>query len=98
MSARPKDWSATSFHDRVDPGDPNFRLVELRLPHDAEGNPGYGPFAYVGIHACERLRRFCAVFLQGMGDLTEREAEKILRKSHVVDDKVRTARGPSPSS
>jgi hypothetical protein len=86
--SKQKDWTTSHFKDRVDPSDPDFRLVELRLPHDAKGHPNYGPFEYAGIRARERIRRLCAVFLHGVGDLTGREADKILHKSHAVDDKI----------
>jgi hypothetical protein len=82
------DWYTSYFKDHVDPNDGNFRLVELKLPHDARDNPSYGPFEYVGIRARERLRRFCAAYLAGIGDITVREAEKIMRKSHAVDEKL----------
>jgi hypothetical protein len=83
-----KDWSTSYFKDRVDPSDGDFRLVEMRLPHDARGQLSYGPFEYTGIHARERIRRFCAAYLSVLGDITAREAEKILRKSRVVDEKI----------
>ena len=83
-----KDWGTSYFKDRVDPDDGDFRLVELRLPHDAKGQPSYGPFEYTGIRARERLRRFCAAYLAGIGDITAREAEKIMRKSRIVDEKL----------
>jgi hypothetical protein len=85
--AAPVDWFTSYFKDRVDPTDENFRLVELRLPHDPRGQPNYGPFEYLGVAARERLRRMCAVYLAGFGDLTEREAEKICRKSRAADEK-----------
>ena len=47
----------------------------------------YGPFEYFGVQARDRLRRFCAVYLVGIGDLTEREAKKICRKSRAVDER-----------
>jgi len=89
--ADPKDWSTSHFKDRVDPDDVDFRIVELRLPHDSKGQPNYGPYEYTGIHARERLRRFCAMYLSGLGDITVREAEKIMRKSKAVDDKFSSA-------
>ena len=82
------DWFTSYFKDRIDPDDVNFRRVELKLPHDAQGQPNYGPFEYTGIAARERIRRFCAVFLSATGDITVREADKIVRKSNVVDQKV----------
>jgi hypothetical protein len=82
-----KDWTTSHFKDRIDPEDGDFRLVELRLPHDAKAQPTYGPFEYTGIAARERIRRFCAAFLAGIGDLTVKEAEKIMRKSHAVDER-----------
>jgi hypothetical protein len=82
------DWYTSYFKDRVDPEDGNFRRVELKLPHDAQDNPNYGPFEYIGIAARERIRRFCAVFLSATGDITVREAEKILRKSHAADERA----------
>jgi hypothetical protein len=84
----PADWSTSSFKDRVDPDDGNFRVLELRLPHDARAQPNYGPFEYTGILARERLRRFCAGFLSGIGDITLREAEKIMRRSRAVDERL----------
>lgn len=82
-----KEWDRSYFKDRVDPDDGNFRLVELRLPHDAKGNPTYGPYDYAGIKARERIRRFCAGYLSGTGDITMREAEKIVRKSRAIDER-----------
>jgi hypothetical protein len=84
--AKPKDWGSSYFKDRVDPTDADFRLVELRLPHDANAQPSYGPFEYTGIGARERIRRFCASYLAGMGDLSVKEADKIMRKSHAISD------------
>ncbi len=85
----PPDWGTSYFKDRLDPEDGNFRLVELRLPHDRRSQPAYGPFEYVGVAARERLRRFCAAYLTGFGDLTEREAGRILRKSEAADARGR---------
>ena len=81
------DWGTTHFRDRVDPEDRNFRLVEMRLPHDLRAQPNYGPFEYLGIAARERIRRFAAAFLQGMGDISSRDAERIINKSHAVDER-----------
>lgn len=83
-----KDWGTSYFKDRVDPNDGDFRIVEVRLPHDPKAQPNYGPFEYSGIHARERLRRFCAGYLSGTGDMTVRDAEKIMRKSRAVDEKL----------
>ena len=81
------DWHTSHFKDRVDPDDGNFRRVELKLPHDAQGNPNYGPFQYTGSAARERIRRFCAAFLSVTGEISQREAEKILRKSRATDER-----------
>ena len=86
--AEPQDWGTSYFKDRVDPDDENYRLVALRLPHDPKAQPNYGPFEYEGVLARERLRRFCAGYLSGMGDITVREAEKIMRKSKAADKKL----------
>lgn len=72
------------FKDRIDPADNNFRLVEIRLPRDPRVT-SYGPFEYHDAAAGERLRRFCAAYLAGVGDITMRDAEKICRKSDAVD-------------
>lgn len=85
--ARTPDWGTSYFKDRLDPDDHDFRLVALRLPHDAKDQPTYGPFEYTGVAARERLRRFCAGYLAGVGDLTVKEAEKIMRKSRAVDER-----------
>lgn len=82
-----KDWGTSYFKDRVDPADGLFRLVEMKLPHDPLAQPNYGPFEYTGIQARERLRRFCAGYLSGFGDITVKEAEKIMRKSHAADER-----------
>ncbi len=82
------DWMTSHFKDRVDPENSNFRIVELRIPHDAKGQPSYGPFEYLGIHARERIRRFCAAFLARVGDITERDADKIIRKSNAALEKA----------
>lgn len=87
------DWGTSHFRDRVDPSDPNFRIVEIRMPHDAR-TTGYGPFEFTGPAAAERLRRYCAAYLSGVGDITTREAEKIIKKSHAADDR-RSSRKPS---
>ena len=79
------DWEASHFRDHVDPDDRNFRLVELRLPHDPKAQPNYGPFEYLGSAARERIRRFAAAFLQGTGDISARDAERIINKSHAID-------------
>lgn len=84
--AKPKDWGSSYFKDRVDPDDVDFRLVELRLPHEVNAQPNYGPFEYTGIGARERIRRFCAAYLAGTGDLSVKEADKIIRKSHAISD------------
>lgn len=84
--ASPKDWGTSYFKDRVDPADADFRIVELRLPHDANAQSNYGPFEYTGVSALERIRRFCASYLAGIGDLSVKEAEKIMRKSHAISD------------
>lgn len=84
--AKPTDWGTSYFKDRVDPEDADFRLVELRLPHDNKGQANYGPFEYTGISARERIRRFCAAYLAGIGDLSVKEADKIMRKSHAISD------------
>jgi hypothetical protein len=81
------DWGTTSFRDRIDPEDRNFRLVEMRLPHDSGAQPNYGPFEYLGVAARERIRRFAAAFLHAMGDISSRDAERILKKSHTVDER-----------
>jgi hypothetical protein len=86
-----KDWGTSYFKDRVDPNDGDFRIVEVRLPHDVRAQPNYGPFEYLGVHARERLRRFCAGYLSGTGDITVRDAEKIMRKSRAVDEKLSSA-------
>lgn len=79
------DWNASRFKDRVDPEDPNFRLVEMRLPHDRNSLPHYGPFEYAGVAARERLRRFCAAYLSAYGDIPVRTAERIIRRSRAID-------------
>jgi len=81
------DWSASYFKDCVDPDNGDFRLVALRLPHDAKGQPSYGPYEYRGLAARERLRRFCAGYLSGIGDISMKDAEKIMRKSRSIDEK-----------
>jgi len=81
------DWNKSHFKDTVDPEDNNFRVVELRLPHDSRTQPNYGPFKYFGIAARERIRRFAAAFLHGLGDISARDAERIIRKSHAADAK-----------
>jgi hypothetical protein len=87
MASSLEDWIAAYFLDRVDPEDPNYRLVEIRLPHAAKAQPSYGPFSYAGLRARERLRRFCAGFLSGFGDITVHEAEKIMRKSRAAEER-----------
>ncbi len=72
------------FKDRVDPADASFRLVELRIPHNpAELN--YGPFEYHDADAAERLRRFCVGYLSGFGDVSDRDAQRIIRESKAND-------------
>jgi hypothetical protein len=80
-------WNKSYFKDRIDPDDPNFRLVEMRLPFDAKGLPGYGPFEYAGAAARERIRRFAAAVLHVYGDISDRQSAEIFRKSHAVDDR-----------
>lgn len=89
MTARDErpDWATSRFDDRVDPSDPNFRLIEMRIPHDAR-TPDYGPFEFRGRAAMERLRRFCAAYLSGLGDITVRDAERIIRKSKAAESKA----------
>ena len=82
-----EDWGTSHFNDCVDPADPNYRLVTMRIPHDAKVLPSYGPFAYVGLRARERLRRFCAGYLAGLGDITVRDADKIMKKSRAAEER-----------
>lgn len=81
------DWGTSYFRDCVDPDDRNFRLVKLRLPHDPMGQPNYGPFEYLGVAARERIRRFAAALLQGTGDISARDAARIINKSRAVDER-----------
>lgn len=81
------DWGTSHFRDRVDPDDQDFRLVEMRLPHDSRGQPNYGPFEYLGSAARERIRRFAAAFLQATGDISARDANRIINKSHAIDER-----------
>ena len=83
--AKPADYANSHFKDRVDKSG-DFRIVELKIPHE-RSQPGYGPFEYEGLAAYERLRRFCAGFLSGTGDLTVKEAEKIIRNSRQKDER-----------
>ncbi len=75
------DYAKSSFKDCEDPSDSDFRIVEIRIPLNPALRP-YSRSVYEGFEAAERLRRFCAGFLAGYGDLTDREAEKIIRKSN----------------
>ena len=70
---------STYFIDTQDPSDPEFRLINMRLPYDPRQTP-YGPFEYKGIECRDRLVRFCAAYLAGFGYLTQREVDKIVRK------------------
>ena len=70
---------STYFRDKVDPSDSSFRLVELRLPRDVSQGV-YGPFEYTGADCRDRLARFAAAYLEGLGHLSPREAEKIAKK------------------
>jgi hypothetical protein len=70
---------STYFNEVQDPEDKSFRLIDLRIPHDPAQTP-FGPFEYRGRDARDRIARFCASILQGLGHLTEREAEKIIKK------------------
>lgn len=74
-------YSETSFKDYEDPTDEAYRIVELRIPLNPSLRP-YQTCEYQGFEAAERIRRFCAGFLAGYKDLTEREAEKIIKKSN----------------
>ena len=74
------DPDKTSFKDREDETDKNFRIIELRIPLDPTLRP-YQTSEFEGFEAAERIRRFCAAFLAGFGDLTGPEAEKIISKS-----------------
>lgn len=79
------------FKDRVDENDGNYRLVDLRLPHDRASQPTYGPFEYEGDFAHQRLRRFCAAFLSATGDITERDAAKIRKSASSATDRLEAA-------
>lgn len=76
-------YGGVNFKDRVDPTDSNYRIVEMRIPHD--GKP-YGPFEFHYTEAAQRIRRFAAAYLAGHSDLTTKEAGKIIERSHRVDE------------
>jgi hypothetical protein len=80
MQHKAFDFPASCFfHEVQDPADMSFRLIQLRIPHNPEQTP-FGPFDHRGIDARDRLARFCAGYLAGLGHLTTREAEKIIKK------------------
>jgi hypothetical protein len=78
-------WSESRWTDRDDPSDVRFRIVEIRLPHGPPSRPTFGPFEYAGTGVRERVRRFCAIFLLAYGDITRREARRIVGRSRALD-------------
>jgi hypothetical protein len=75
------------FKDRVDPVDPHFRLVEMRIPMEPGlAKSGYA-HEYVGRSVLHRIRRFAASFLEATQDITHAHAQRIKRAA-VSEDEV----------
>lgn len=50
------------WKQRVDPADPRFVLIEMRIP-----NGGMPEAEYFGVDARDRIARFCTAYLEGAG-------------------------------
>lgn len=80
-----------TYDDRLDPDDPEMRLVTIRLPLPPELRGNYGPFAYVGERAGLRLLRLSLAYMNGQGLLThgfvDRQMRSVLAREDALEEK-----------